>query len=113
MGRVGSALDNAAAESFYSSIKVEYIHRHCFATRAEARLKIATWIADFFSTGRRDSAAGDWLRWSSNEPSPRPGRGRTRRTEKHKEVLHVSWGLTGADVPSVCVVRLAVRRRVG
>ncbi|MFH8347426.1 transposase [Streptomyces sp. NPDC018045] len=31
----GSALDNAAAESFPSSIKVEYIRRHCFATRAE------------------------------------------------------------------------------
>ncbi|MFD9226020.1 integrase core domain-containing protein [Streptomyces sp. NPDC060064] len=57
MGRVGSALDNAAAESFHSSIKVEYVHRHRFATRAEARLKIATWIADFFiPTVRRRSA---------------------------------------------------------
>ncbi|MEE1806854.1 DDE-type integrase/transposase/recombinase, partial [Streptomyces sp. BE133] len=28
MGRVGSALDNAAAESFNSLIKVEYIHRN-------------------------------------------------------------------------------------
>ncbi|MEE1808541.1 DDE-type integrase/transposase/recombinase, partial [Streptomyces sp. BE133] len=33
MGRVGSALDNAAAESFNSLIKVEYIHRNQFATR--------------------------------------------------------------------------------
>jgi putative transposase len=46
MGRVGSALDNAAAEAFNSTIKVEYIHRHRFRTRAEARLKIATWIVD-------------------------------------------------------------------
>ncbi|WP_406209556.1 MULTISPECIES: integrase core domain-containing protein [unclassified Streptomyces] len=59
IGRVGSALDNAAAESFHSSVvKVEYIHRHRFATRAEARLKIATWITDFFNTRRRHSAAG-------------------------------------------------------
>ncbi|MEU6323124.1 integrase core domain-containing protein, partial [Streptomyces sp. NPDC047009] len=58
MGRVGSALDNAAAESFHSVLKVEYVHRHRFATRAEARLKIATWIADFFNTRRRHSAAG-------------------------------------------------------
>lgn len=36
MGRVGSALDNAAAESFHSVLKVEYVHRHTFATRAEA-----------------------------------------------------------------------------
>jgi transposase-like protein len=46
MGRVGSALDNAAAEAFNSTVKVEYIHRHRFATRTEARLKISTWIVD-------------------------------------------------------------------
>ena len=57
MGRVGSALDNAAAESFNSTVKVEYIHRHRFATRTEARIKIATWIADFYNTRRRHSAA--------------------------------------------------------
>ena len=57
MGRVGSALDNAAAESFNSLIKVEYIHRHHFATRAEARLKIATWITDFYNPRRRHSGA--------------------------------------------------------
>lgn len=57
MGRVGSALDNAAAEWFNSLIKVEYIHRHHFATRAEARLKIATWINDFYNPRRRHSGA--------------------------------------------------------
>ncbi|WP_159424286.1 integrase core domain-containing protein [Streptomyces sp. 3214.6] len=57
MGRAGSALDNAAAKSFHSVLKVEYVHRHVFATRAEARLKIATWIADFYNTRRRHSAA--------------------------------------------------------
>jgi transposase InsO family protein len=55
MGRVGSALDNAAAESFNSAIKVEYIHRPRFATRAEARLKISTWIVDFYNLRRRHS----------------------------------------------------------
>ncbi|GAA3920851.1 hypothetical protein GCM10023084_82860 [Streptomyces lacrimifluminis] len=58
MGRVGSALDNAAAESFNSLIKVEYIHRRQFATRTEARLKIATWITGFCNPRRRHSAAG-------------------------------------------------------
>ncbi|MEC4017566.1 IS3 family transposase [Streptomyces sp. H27-D2] len=58
MGRVGSALDNAAAESFNSTIKVEYIHRRTFATRTEARLKIATWITGFYNPRRRHSAAG-------------------------------------------------------
>ncbi|MEV4583237.1 integrase core domain-containing protein [Nonomuraea jabiensis] len=56
MGRVGCALDNAAAEALNSTLKVEYVHRHRFRTRAEARLKIAIWIADFYSSNRRHSA---------------------------------------------------------
>ncbi|MEY9934488.1 putative transposase [Catenulispora sp. GP43] len=58
MGRVGSALDNAVSESFNSALKVEFVHRHSFATHAEARIRIATWIADFYNTRRRHSAAG-------------------------------------------------------
>ncbi|WP_271217637.1 integrase core domain-containing protein [Streptosporangium carneum] len=53
---MGCALDNAAAEAFNSTLKVEYVHRHQFRTRAEARLKIATWIADFYNTTRWHSA---------------------------------------------------------
>ncbi|MFF4625813.1 integrase core domain-containing protein [Nonomuraea jabiensis] len=55
MGRVGCALDNAAAEAFNSTLKVEYVRRHRFRARAEAHLKIATWIADFYNTTRRHS----------------------------------------------------------
>ena len=58
MGRVGSALDNAAAEALNSTLKVEYIHRQHFHTRAEARIKIATWIVDFYNARRRHSACG-------------------------------------------------------
>jgi transposase InsO family protein len=56
MGRVGCALDNAAAEAFNSTVKVEFAHRQTFTTRAEARIKIATWISDFYNTTRRHSA---------------------------------------------------------
>lgn len=56
MGRVGCALDNAAAEAFNSTLKVEFVHRHRFTTRAEARIRVATWIADFYNTSRRHSA---------------------------------------------------------
>ncbi|XVQ11136.1 integrase core domain-containing protein [Spirillospora sp. CA-255316] len=52
MGQVGCALDNAAAESFNSTLKVEFVHCQNFTTRAEARIKIATWIADFYNTRR-------------------------------------------------------------
>ena len=56
MGRVGCALDNAAAEAFNSTLKVEFAHRQTFKTRAEARIKISTWIADFYNTTRRHTA---------------------------------------------------------
>ncbi|MFE4024492.1 integrase core domain-containing protein, partial [Streptomyces sp. NPDC059101] len=48
MGRVRSALDNAVAEATNSTLKVEYVHRQRFRTRAEARIKIATWITDWY-----------------------------------------------------------------
>jgi putative transposase len=56
MGRVGCALDNAAAEAFNSTLKVEFAHRQAFTTPAEARIKISTWIADFYNTTRRHTA---------------------------------------------------------
>jgi transposase InsO family protein len=56
MGRVGCALDNAAAEAFNSTLKVEFVHRQTFKTRAEARIKISTWIVDFYNTSRRHTA---------------------------------------------------------
>ncbi len=46
MGRVECALDNAAAEAFNSTLKVEFVRRQHFTTRAEARIKVATWITD-------------------------------------------------------------------
>ena len=55
MGRVGSCFDNAVAEATFSTIKVEYVHRHQFRTRTEARLRIATWITDFYNRRRRHS----------------------------------------------------------
>ena len=58
MGRVGSALDNAAAEAVNSTIKVELVHRRRFASRAAARTEIGTWISSFYNTRRRHSACG-------------------------------------------------------
>jgi putative transposase len=45
MGRTGSCLDNAAAESFFASLKVELVDRRRYRTRAEARASIFAWIA--------------------------------------------------------------------
>lgn len=57
MGRVGSCFD-AVSEAFNSVLKVEYVHRHTFATRTQARVRIATWITDFYNTHRLHSVCG-------------------------------------------------------
>jgi putative transposase len=46
-GRTGSCLDNAVAESFFASLKVELVNRYRFATRAEARQAIFAWIVRY------------------------------------------------------------------
>jgi putative transposase len=56
MGRVGCARGHAAAEACNSTLKVEYVHRQRFPMRAVARMKIATWVVDFYNTRRRHSA---------------------------------------------------------
>ncbi|MER5400793.1 integrase core domain-containing protein [Streptomyces sp. NPDC002599] len=58
MGRVGSCFDNAVSEAFNSVLKVEYVYRHTFATRTEARLRIATWITGFYNGRRLHSVCG-------------------------------------------------------
>jgi putative transposase len=45
MSRTGSCLDNAVAESWFASLKVELIDRAHYRTRAEARAAIFAWIA--------------------------------------------------------------------
>jgi Integrase core domain len=46
-GQVGSALDNAAAESSFSTLEHELLSRRQLATRDEARRVVAGWIDGF------------------------------------------------------------------
>ncbi len=55
MGRVGSCFDNAAAESFFSTLEWEVLSRHTFATREQARQVIGAWIEEFYNPQRRHS----------------------------------------------------------
>ncbi len=55
MGRVGSALDNAAAESFNSTLEWELLSRRHFATKAQARSEVAAFI-DRYNHRRRHSS---------------------------------------------------------
>jgi putative transposase len=56
-GRVATCFDNSAAESFWSSLKRELVHRYRFATRAEAVAAITAWIHRY-NTVRLHSSIG-------------------------------------------------------
>jgi len=58
MGRTGSCFDNAAAESFFSTLEHEVLSRHHFETRAEAQEVIVKWVVDFYNRRRRHSSCG-------------------------------------------------------
>jgi putative transposase len=55
MGRVGSCFDNAAAESFLSTLEREVLSRHTFAPREQARQVISAWVEEFYNPRRRHS----------------------------------------------------------
>jgi putative transposase len=57
MGRPGSALDNAVIESWHSTVEFELRRIEHFATRAQARARVAAWIEEY-NTTRRHSALG-------------------------------------------------------
>ena len=59
MGRTGSCLDNAVAESWFASLKVELVDRQHYRTRAEARASIFAWIAWY--NRRRLHSTNDYL----------------------------------------------------
>ena len=57
MGRPGSALDNAVIESWHSTLEFELRRVEHFATRAQARARVAAWIEDY-NYHRRHSSLG-------------------------------------------------------
>ncbi len=58
MSRKDNCYDNAAMESFWSSLKRELGHRVRSATRAEARAAVFEWIEIFYNRERFHSALG-------------------------------------------------------
>ena len=57
MGRAGSALDNAVTESWHSTVEFELRQLEHFATKDQARTRVATWI-DAYNHDRRHSSLG-------------------------------------------------------
>ena len=58
VGRTGICFDNALAESFYASLKVERVHRTVYPTRKKAMLDIARYIELRYNRTRLHSALG-------------------------------------------------------
>ncbi|MER7365828.1 integrase core domain-containing protein [Nonomuraea wenchangensis] len=51
-GRTGVCYDNAMADSFFSAIKNEWLHRFVFTTRAKARRQAICYIKGFYNHWR-------------------------------------------------------------
>jgi putative transposase len=58
MSRSGNVWDNAAMESFFSSLKTERIGRKVYLSRDEARADVFDYIERFYNTVRRHSTIG-------------------------------------------------------
>ncbi len=58
MSRKGDCWDNAVAESFFATLKVELIHESLFRTRAAASAAIFEYIEAFYNRVRRHSFLG-------------------------------------------------------
>ena len=56
MSRRGNCYDNAAMESFWSTLKLELVYRHVFASHREARIEIFDYIEGFYNRQRIHSA---------------------------------------------------------
>lgn len=56
MNGVGSWYDNAPMESFFGTLKSEWVHHHGYLTRDEARADVFFYIESFYNLRRRHSA---------------------------------------------------------
>lgn len=58
MSRKGNCWDNAVAESFFKSLKVEWVYKHDYGLRSEAELSIFQWIETWYNRKRIHSYLG-------------------------------------------------------
>lgn len=58
MSSTGNCYDNAAMESFFGTLKVEWVHHRRYQTRDEARTDIFFFIEVFYNRRRRHSTLG-------------------------------------------------------
>lgn len=59
MSRKGNCWDNAVAESFFKTIKVELIYKNRYANKEEAAISVFEWIETWYNRNRRHTALGN------------------------------------------------------
>ena len=59
MSRKGNCWDNAVAESFFKSLKVEHVYHQRYTSRADAALNVFEWIETWYNRNRRHKAIGN------------------------------------------------------
>lgn len=59
LSRKGNCWDNDVAESFFKSLKVEWVYQHNYKLRSEAELSIFEWIETWYNNKRRHSFLGN------------------------------------------------------
>lgn len=59
MSRKGNCWDNAVAESFFKTIKVELVYRNRYMEKNQAAISIFEWIETWYNRNRRHSALGN------------------------------------------------------
>jgi len=58
MSRKGNCWDNAVAESFFKSLKVEWVYKQQYKYRSQAELSIFSWIETWYNKRRIHSTLG-------------------------------------------------------
>ncbi len=58
VGRTAVCWDNAAAESFWATLKVEFYNRYLWPNKSAAKLAVGDWIERIYNRRRRHSALG-------------------------------------------------------
>lgn len=58
MSRRGNCYDNACMESFFATLKKEFVYRHKFKSREEATKEVWTYIMSFYNEKRSHSTIG-------------------------------------------------------
>jgi putative transposase len=89
MSRSGNVWDNAAMESFFSSLKTERIARKVYRTRDEAKLDVFDYIERFYNPKRRHSTIGYLSPMEFGKESDSPNRESTEPGAGQMWVNHV------------------------